>query len=101
MNNKGHVTTERKNCRNSFNSMKIHVLKPYLGFLIPLLSYKTRLVDHYIHFPHLKIKVITTYLFLKLTTNLRYTRPGRGVSEKISAVSFCLGSGLFGSCNSD
>ena len=27
--------------------------------------------------------------------------PGRGVSEKVSAVSFCLGSGLFGSCNSD
>ena len=28
-------------------------------------------------------------------------RPGRGVSEKVSAVSFCLGSGLFGSYNSD
>ena len=27
--------------------------------------------------------------------------PGRGVSEKVSAVGFCLGSGLFGSCNSD
>ena len=27
--------------------------------------------------------------------------PGRGVSEKVSVVSFCLGSGLFGSCNSD
>ena len=26
---------------------------------------------------------------------------GRGVSEKVSAVGFCLGSGLFGSCNSD
>ena len=27
--------------------------------------------------------------------------PGRGVSENVSAVSLCLGSGLFGSCNSD
>jgi hypothetical protein len=27
--------------------------------------------------------------------------PGRGVSEKVSAVGFCLGSGLFGSCNSN
>ena len=26
---------------------------------------------------------------------------GRGVSEKVLAVGFCLGSGLFGSCNSD
>ena len=26
---------------------------------------------------------------------------GRGVSEKVSTVGFCLGSGLFGSCNSD
>ena len=26
---------------------------------------------------------------------------GRGVSEKVSAVGFCLGSGLFGSYNSD
>ena len=26
---------------------------------------------------------------------------GRGASEKVSAVGFCLGSGLFGSCNSD
>ena len=29
------------------------------------------------------------------------SKPGRGVSEKVSAVGFCLGSGLFGSCNSD
>ena len=28
-------------------------------------------------------------------------QPGRGVSEKVSAVGFCLGSGLFGSCNSN
>ena len=27
--------------------------------------------------------------------------PGRGVSEKVSAVGFCLGSGWFGICNSD
>ena len=27
--------------------------------------------------------------------------PGRGVTEKVSAVGFCLGSGLFGSCKSD
>ena len=26
---------------------------------------------------------------------------GRGVSKKVSAVGFCLGSGLFGSYNSD
>ena len=26
---------------------------------------------------------------------------GRGVTEAVSAVGFCLGSGLFGSCNSD
>ena len=26
---------------------------------------------------------------------------GRGVSEKVSADGFCLGSGLFGSCNSN
>ena len=26
---------------------------------------------------------------------------GRGVSEKVSVVGFCLGSGLCGSCNSD
>ena len=32
---------------------------------------------------------------------LGYFEPGRGVSEKVSAVGFCLGSGLFGSCNSD
>ena len=29
------------------------------------------------------------------------SHPGRGVSEKVLAVGFCLGSGLFGSCNSD
>ena len=28
-------------------------------------------------------------------------KSGRGVSEKVLAVGFCLGSGLFGSCNSD
>ena len=28
-------------------------------------------------------------------------KPGKGVSEKVLAVGFCLGSGLFGSCNSD
>ena len=27
--------------------------------------------------------------------------PGREVSEKVSAVGFCLGSGLFGSCISN
>ena len=27
--------------------------------------------------------------------------PGRGVSEKVLAAGFCLGSGLFGSCNSN
>ena len=32
---------------------------------------------------------------------LRYAYTGRGVSEKVSSVGFCLGSGLFGSCNSD
>ena len=26
---------------------------------------------------------------------------GKGVSEKVLAVGFCLGSGLFGSCNSN
>ena len=31
----------------------------------------------------------------------RLACPGRGVSEKVSAVSFCIGSGLFGSCNSN
>jgi hypothetical protein len=30
-----------------------------------------------------------------------YFKSGRGASEKVSAVCFCLGSGLFGSCNSD
>ena len=28
-------------------------------------------------------------------------KAGRGVSEKVLAVGFCLGSGLFGSCNSN
>ena len=32
---------------------------------------------------------------------LLLSRAGRGVSEKVLAVCFCLGSGLFGSCNSD
>ena len=32
---------------------------------------------------------------------MAYLIPGRGVSEKVSEVGFCLGSGLFGSCNSD
>ena len=32
---------------------------------------------------------------------LQFGAPGRGASEKVSAVGFCLGSGLFGSCNSD
>ena len=36
-------------------------------------------------------KVSWTYLYLS----------GRGVSEKVPAVGFCLGSGLFGSYNSD
>ena len=31
----------------------------------------------------------------------KWSKPGRGVSEKVSAVGFCLGSGLFGSCNSN
>ena len=32
---------------------------------------------------------------------LCHLRTGRGVSKKFLAVGFCLGSGLFGSCNSD
>ena len=35
------------------------------------------------------------------TDLLQLFQPGRGVSEKVSAVGFCLGSGLFGSCNSN
>jgi hypothetical protein len=37
----------------------------------------------------------------QLYYELSLKKPGRGVSEKVSAVGFCLGSGLFGSCNSD
>ena len=33
-------------------------------------------------------------------SNSERSEPGMGVSEKVSAVGFCLGSGLFGSCNS-
>ena len=32
---------------------------------------------------------------------LRKHWSGMGVSEKVLAVGFCLGSGLFGNCNSD
>ena len=41
--------------------------------------------------------------YLKQFLLIIYSRatPGRGVSEKVSAVGFCLDSGLFGSCNSD
>ena len=39
--------------------------------------------------------------FAKLNSNNNSIEPGRGVSEKVSAVGFCLGSDLFGSCNSD
>ena len=40
--------------------------------------------------------------FLKYVNHhLGKFEPGRGVSEKVLAVGFCLGSGLFGSCNSD
>ena len=34
-------------------------------------------------------------------TILQLLLSGRGVSEKVSAVGFCLGSGLFDSCNSN
>ena len=43
-------------------------------------------------------------LSLPLLYSLQFrigVQPGRGVSEKVSAVSFCLGSGLFGKYNSD
>ena len=39
--------------------------------------------------------------FEKICPHCVYPQAGRGVSEKVSAVGFCLGSGLFGSCNSD
>ena len=40
--------------------------------------------------------------FVKITNaNLDYIQAGRGASEESAAVGFCLGSGLFGSYNSD
>ena len=46
-----------------------------------------------------------TMLVVKLSANGHRmgssAAPGRGASEKRSAVGFCLGSGLFGSYNSD
>ena len=48
--------------------------------------------SHYCQPPRFKKYLLTEYLYL---------HPGRGASEKRSAVGFCLGSGLFGSYNSD
>ena len=48
-----------------------------------------------------------SFLELKREKNQKETiyfilfKAGRGVSEKVSANGFCLGSGLFGSCNSN
>ena len=39
--------------------------------------------------------------YMDRTAGLAVLKPGRGVSEKDSAVGFCLGSGFFGSYNSD
>ena len=46
----------------------------------------------------------TIKLKVNHTLNMASTEdfwPGRGVSEKVLAVGFCLGCGLFGSCNSN
>ena len=39
--------------------------------------------------------------FIDKKTENQQSDAGRGVSEKVWAVGFWLGSGLFGSCNSD
>ena len=50
-----------------------------------------------------RIKAGTVKVLLSPVAYLMYARlsAGRGVTEAVWAVGFCLGSGLFGSCNSD
>ena len=43
--------------------------------------------------------MVAPILLMQIGTNCALS--GRGASEKPSAVGFCLGSGLFGSYNSD
>ena len=49
----------------------------------------------------LYIQYVKKGLNFNVNKNRNLLITGRGVSEKVSAVCFCLGSGLFGSCNSD
>ena len=44
---------------------------------------------------------ISKAIIHKSRSEVSLADPGRGVTEAVSAVGFCLGSGLFGSCNSD
>ena len=50
--------------------------------------------------PH-DVCYLKNHLHTYSTQVVNYLYPGRGVAEKVSSVGFCLGSGLFGSCNSD
>ena len=65
-------------------------------------------------YPNIHDIQVSTYPSIQLSKKNQYPRypsirisekigirPSLGVSEKVSAVCFCLGSGLFGSCNSD
>ena len=50
--------------------------------------------------PGKKSKLVV-FWSLQRVCNLYRAGTGRGVSEKVSAVGFYLGSGFFGICNSD
>ena len=47
-----------------------------------------------------KIDLLSLHVLYSLQFRIG-VQQGRGVSEKVLAVGFCLGSGLFGSCNSN
>ena len=50
---------------------------------------------------YISTKVIPKRIEHLQEKGINWSEPGRGVSEKVLAVGFCLSSGLFGSCNSD
>ena len=82
---------------------------------IPRIPFKLQFVEKW-HFLTFALQFVWPFSFLeRCGTNIFMSQflwhhgffersrvvAGRGASEEVSAVGFCLGSGLFGSCNSD
>ena len=58
----------------------------------------TQIIDQVQNFvPIIPLLYILCKKTISKCWDLKQSNPGRGVSEKVSAVGFCLGSGLFGS----